>query len=123
MSHGKRKVQSEVQREPSILLLSLLLFSHLAHKGGILQGPTVCPALEPEMHWTLAGLMSLGQRDKGQGDFPGGTVERNLPASAGDTGSVPGLGRSHIWQGNEAWAPQAESSPCSLQLEKARAQQ
>ena len=30
-------------------------------------------------------------------DFPGGTVVRNLPASAGDirhTGSIPGLGRS-----------------------------
>ena len=122
MSHGKRKVQSEVQREPSILLLSLLLFSHLAHKGGILQGPTVCPALEPEMHWTLAGLMSLGQRDKGQGDFPGGTVERNLPASAGDTGSVL------VWEDptyGRAMKPgrHKQSSPCSLQLEKARTQQ
>ena len=30
-------------------------------------------------------------------DFPGGTVIKNLPASAGDardTGSIPGLGRS-----------------------------
>ena len=24
-------------------------------------------------------------------DFPGGTVEKNLPASVGDTGLVPGL--------------------------------
>ena len=65
----------------------------------------------------------IGTERQGAGDFPGGTVERNLPASAGDTGLVPGLGRSHIWQGNEAWVPQAESSPRSLQLEKARAQQ
>ena len=33
-------------------------------------------------------------------DFPGGSVVKNLPASAGDTGSVPDLGgfqmvRSH----------------------------
>ena len=30
-------------------------------------------------------------------DFPGGSVARNLPASAGDTGDaglIPGLGRS-----------------------------
>ena len=27
--------------------------------------------------------------------FPGGAVVENLPANAGDTGSSPGLGRSH----------------------------
>ena len=30
--------------------------------------------------------------------FPGGTVFENLPANAGDTGSSPGLGRSHMPQ-------------------------
>ena len=29
-------------------------------------------------------------------DFPGGTVVKNPPANAGDTGSSPGLGRSHM---------------------------
>ena len=28
--------------------------------------------------------------------FPGGTVVENPPANAGDTGSSPGLGRSHM---------------------------
>ena len=28
--------------------------------------------------------------------FPGGSVVKNLPASAGDTGSSPGPGRSHM---------------------------
>ena len=28
--------------------------------------------------------------------FPGGAVVRNLPANAGDTGSCPGPGRSHM---------------------------
>ena len=28
--------------------------------------------------------------------FPSGAVVKNLPANAGDTGSSPGLGRSHI---------------------------
>ena len=28
--------------------------------------------------------------------FPGGSVVKNLPTNAGDTGSIPGLGRSHI---------------------------
>ena len=29
-------------------------------------------------------------------EFPGGAVVENLPANAGDTGSSPGLGRSHM---------------------------
>ena len=32
--------------------------------------------------------------------FPGGTVVENLPANAGNTGSSPGLGRSHMPQSN-----------------------
>ena len=39
-------------------------------------------------------------RDKNQG-FPGGAVVKNPPANAGDTGSSPGLGRSHMPQSNE----------------------
>ena len=32
--------------------------------------------------------------------FPGGPVVENLPANAGDTGSSPCLGRSHMPQSN-----------------------
>ena len=32
--------------------------------------------------------------------FPGGAVVENLPANAGDTGSSPGLGRSHMARSN-----------------------
>ena len=32
--------------------------------------------------------------------FPGGAVVESLPASAGDTGSSPGLGRSHMLRSN-----------------------
>ena len=38
--------------------------------------------------------------------FPGGAVVENLPASAGDTGSSPGLGRSHMPRSNWAREPQ-----------------
>ena len=38
--------------------------------------------------------------------FPGGAVDKNLPANAGDTGSIPGPGRSHMPWSNEARAPQ-----------------
>ena len=33
-------------------------------------------------------------------DFPGGAVVKNLPANAGDEGSSPGPGRSHMPQSN-----------------------
>ena len=39
-------------------------------------------------------------------DFPGGAVVKNLPAKAGDMGSIPGPGRSHTPRTNEAHAPQ-----------------
>ena len=32
--------------------------------------------------------------------FPGGSVVQNLPAKAGDTGLIPGLGRSHMLWSN-----------------------
>ena len=33
-------------------------------------------------------------------DFPGGAGVKNPPASAGDTGSSPGPGRSHVPRSN-----------------------
>ena len=38
--------------------------------------------------------------------FPGGAVVENLPANAGDTGSSPGLARSHMPRSNWAHEPQ-----------------
>ena len=35
-----------------------------------------------------------------QRDFPDGPVVENLPANAGDMGSIPGLGRFHMLRGN-----------------------
>ena len=35
-----------------------------------------------------------------QWGFPGGAVVESLPANAGDTGSSPGLGRSHMPRSN-----------------------
>ena len=43
---------------------------------------------------------------QGPWDFPGGAVVKNPPANAGDMGSSPGPGRSHMPLSNEAHAPQ-----------------
>ena len=55
--------------------------------------------------------------------FPGGAVVENLPANAGDTGSSPGLGRSHMPWSNWAREPQLLSlrvwSLCSTTTEAA----
>ena len=45
-------------------------------------------------------------------DFPGGPVVKNLPCNAGDMGSIPGPGRSHMMQGNGARALEPESRSC-----------
>ena len=40
------------------------------------------------------------EKRKRKEDFPGGPVVKDPPASAGDTGSIPGLGRFHMPQSN-----------------------
>ena len=40
------------------------------------------------------------------GDFPGGAVVEGPPANAGDMGSSPGPGRSHVPRGSWAHVPQ-----------------
>ena len=41
--------------------------------------------------------------------FPGGSVIKDLPANAGDMGSIPGLGRSHMLRSKSAHEPQVLS--------------
>ena len=63
---------------------------------------------------TLFSYQNLSQ--KSSWGFPGGAVVENLPANAGDTGSSPGLGRSHMPWSNWAREPRLLSlrvwSPC-----------
>ena len=44
--------------------------------------------------------------------FPGGAVVESLPANAGDTGSSPGLGRSHMLRSGWAREPGPVSHGC-----------
>ena len=50
--------------------------------------------------------MKLCQKKTKVRDFPGGPVVKSLPANAGVIGSIPGQGRYHMPQSNEACAPQ-----------------
>ena len=60
-------------------------------------------------HWTMTGTDSPTSEQSFKSHFvgfPGGAVVENLPANAGDTGSSPGLGRSHMPRSNWAREPQ-----------------
>ena len=63
------------------------------------------------------------QKSTGWVGFPGGATVENPPANAGDTGSSPGLGRSHMPRSNWAREPQLLSlrirSLCSTTREAA----
>ena len=51
----------------------------------------------------LGKITHLGEQrgaERGSPDFPGGTVHKNPPTNAGNTGSIPGPGRSHMPQSN-----------------------
>ena len=55
--------------------------------------------------WKKIFHVNGNQKKAGVG-FPGGAVVENLPANAGDAGSSPGLGRSHMPRTSWAREPQ-----------------
>ena len=78
---------------------------------GLPGGPVVSSAFTAGVPGSICGraLRSHKSHDaakKKKKDFPGGAVDKNPPANAGDTGSIPGPGRSHMLQGNYGRAPQ-----------------
>ena len=65
-------------------------------KKGILPSVTVWMKLEGIM----LSEISQTERQKLYEGFPGGTVVKNPPVNAGDTGSSPGPGRSRMPRSN-----------------------
>ena len=59
--------------------------------------------IDPTCHMAWPKKIKIKYKKRG---FPGGTVVENLPANAGDTGSNPGLGRSHMPWSDWAREPQ-----------------
>ena len=53
--------------------------------------------LQMEISFSICMICVCLRRGKG---FPGGAVVESLPANAGDTGSSPGLGGSHMPRSN-----------------------
>ena len=70
------------------------------HKS--LYGPIFSFLLGKDLRIELVGHMArkcLNLKESAKG-FPGGAVVKNPPANAGDTGSIPGPGRSHMLRNN-----------------------
>ena len=56
-----------------------------------------CTGGQERVRCRECGESAEGQREEG---FPGGSVVKNLPASAGDMSLIPGVGISHMLQSN-----------------------
>ena len=54
------------------------------------------------MSWNQTNILcqSINTIKNKTSGFPGGAVVKNPPVNAGDTGSVPGPGRSHVPRSN-----------------------
>ena len=119
--------------KPKQLFISLVFIKSLAralHLQGINWNPLARKSGECSFQassfcnrgdsWEQCGNVFEIPTDRG---FPGGAVVESLPASAGDTGSSPGLGRSHMPRSSWAREPQLLSlriwSLCSAAREAA----
>ena len=62
-----------------------------------------------ESHHTRKAIQNY--HHQWEGDFCAGTADGSPPANAGDTGSIPGLGRFHNYWSPQAVEPTTEKSP------------
>ena len=102
---------SDSQKVKSIITLdggSMIHFQKWLGKETTIKGQIVDGKMVVE--YIMNNIVSIGIYKKG---FPGGAVVENPPANAGDMGSIPGPGKSHMPQSNQAHAPQL-LSPCAL---------
>ena len=68
------------------------IYNHTEKKS---QKPDLCERRQTQR--SIYSMMPFKMKLRG---FPGGAVVESLPANAGDTGSSPGLGRSHMPRSN-----------------------
>ena len=82
------------------ILYSFLNFKNKSGTSLVVQWLRMHLGMQRIWVWSLVGKLRFHMLS-----LPGGTVGKNLPASAGDTGLIPGPGWFHMSQSNSACAP------------------
>ena len=107
---------SDITQQPNRASLGQTVPKGPQHQPGVLIGPELIFCIS-RRHWAVSRGMQTRQALNGQKKknnnktlppwaifknwgFPGGSVVKDPPASAGDTGSIPGLGRFHMPRSN-----------------------
>ena len=113
----KQRIPTDLERESYLVPCSparhwewwkgtvLQMAQHRWNCWGKISSPSLVPCYET---WKLVLLKNIR-------DFPGGAVDKNPTANAGYTGSIPGLGRSHLLCSNKVDAPQLLSQALGLE--------
>ena len=70
------------------------------------RSPTFWDLMPDDLRWSWCHNNKVHKKCNVIEGFPGGSGVKNPHASAGDTGSIPDPGRSHMPRSNEARAPQ-----------------
>ena len=83
---------SQSWEKEKYLLFFLILNFYLKHPT-----PLYCPDWRESQQRETCAIILKNYRVR---DFPGGAVVKNPPANAGDTGSSPSPGRSHVLRSN-----------------------
>ena len=91
---GESKEPTQPERASLLLWVSYISFLSCGYSAR----QKVMLLFEAVMEGTLLCLLPCIKRQIW--DFSGDVVDRNLPANAGGTGLIPGLGRFHILRSN-----------------------
>ena len=107
---------SDITQQPNRASLGQTVPKGPQHQPGVLTAPELIFCIS-RRHWAVSRGMQTRQALNGQKknnnnktllpwaifknwDFPGGSVVKDPPASARNTGSIPGLGRFHMPRSN-----------------------
>ena len=91
---------------PTTVIIMVIKYVLIAGRESLFYHSFLVPQEISWLFWHLAGthefykISCVKLHKRLLGEFPSGPVDKNLPANAGDMGSIPGPGRFHMPQSN-----------------------